>query len=110
MTRGDDQPSHADGGGSRWRAENRRLKLDNQLAIDLEQTNWTEIAILDAAEAWLHNLQASPERELSSLITILNGRFEPSGIPGDPLRTPAGLPTGRNLHTFGPNLIPGREA
>ena len=65
---------------------------------------------LASGETWLHNLRQSADRELSSLITILNGRFEPGGMSGDPLRTPAGLPTGRNLHTFDPNLIPTREA
>ena len=66
--------------------------------------------ILASGETWLHDLRQSADRELSSLVTILNGRFEPSGMSGDPLRTPAGLPTGRNLHTFDPNLIPTREA
>ena len=66
--------------------------------------------VLAPSETWLRNLQQSPERELSTLITILGGRFEPSGMSGDPLRTPAGLPTGRNLHTFDPNLLPTHEA
>ena len=66
--------------------------------------------VLAPSETWLRNLRQSPERELSSLITILGGRFEPSGMSGDPLRTPAGLPTGRNLHTFDPNLLPTHEA
>ena len=66
--------------------------------------------VLAQGETWLRNLRESPERELASLITILAGRFEPSGMSGDPLRTPAGLPTGRNLHNFDPNLIPTREA
>jgi cobaltochelatase CobN len=66
--------------------------------------------VLASGETWLRNLRESPERELSSLIAILAGRFEPSGISGDPLRTPAALPTGRNLHNFDPNLIPTHEA
>ena len=66
--------------------------------------------LLASGETWLRNLRESPERELASLITILGGRFEPSGMSGDPLRTPAGLPTGRNLHNFDPNLLPTREA
>ena len=63
-----------------------------------------------SAGAWVRNLQASPARELSSLVEILSGRYEPSGMSGDPLRTPAGLPTGRNIHDFDPNLLPTREA
>ena len=66
--------------------------------------------ILASGETWLRNLRESPERELASLIATLAGRFEPSGMSGDPLRTPAGLPTGRNLHNFDPNLIPTHEA
>jgi cobaltochelatase CobN len=67
-------------------------------------------ATMDSSETWLQNLRQSPERELSSLITILSGHFEPSGMSGDPLRTPAGLPTGRNIHDFDPNLLPTHEA
>jgi cobaltochelatase CobN len=66
--------------------------------------------VLASGGTWLRNLRESPERELASLVTILAGRFEASGMSGDPLRTPAGLPTGRNLHTFDPNLIPTHEA
>lgn len=67
-------------------------------------------ALFEQAATWLRNLQASPTRELTSLIEILNGRYEESGPSGDPLRAPATLPSGRNLHTFDPNLIPTREA
>ncbi len=67
-------------------------------------------AVLESSETWLRNLRESPERELSSLVAILAGRFEPSGMSGDPLRTPAALPTGRNIHNFDPNLLPTREA
>ncbi len=63
-----------------------------------------------SAGTWVRNLQASPARELFSLVEILSGRFEPSGMSGDPLRTPAGLPTGRDIHDFDPNLLPTREA
>ncbi len=63
-----------------------------------------------AGAVWLRNLRQSPARELESLVTILSGRFEPSGMSGDPLRTPAGLPTGRNIHDFDPNLLPTKEA
>ena len=84
--------------------EGRRPTLPDGLSADRLQT------VLGSGETWLRNLRESPERELSSLIEILEGRFEPSGMSGDPLRTPAGLPTGRNLHNFDPNLLPTREA
>jgi cobaltochelatase CobN len=66
--------------------------------------------ILASGEAWLENLRKSPEQELSNLITILDGHFQPSGMSGDPLRALAALPTGRNIHDFDPNRLPTREA
>ena len=84
--------------------EGRRHTLPGGQSADRLET------MLASGETWLRNLRESPERELASLIEILGGRFEPSGMSGDPLRTPAGLPTGRNLHNFDPNLLPTREA
>ena len=87
--------------------EGRKPALPGGISPDVK--DWLE-TVLAQGETWLRNLRESPERELASLITILAGWFEPSGMSGDPLRTPASLPTGRNLHTFDPNLIPTHEA
>jgi len=63
-----------------------------------------------AADNWLARLRQSPDLELAALPRILNGQFQPSGMSGDPLRTPEALPSGRNLHDFDPTRIPTKEA
>lgn len=62
--------------------------------------------ILDDGFTWLKNVQISPERELDMLPRVLRGEFEPSGLAGDPLRSPASLPSGRNLHQGDPATWP----
>jgi cobaltochelatase CobN len=61
---------------------------------------------IEAGRAWLDNLRASPARELDETVRVLRGEYLPSGPSGDPLRAPASLPSGRNLHDFDPSLIP----
>lgn len=63
-------------------------------------------AALSMAREWLARLRESPRRELDGLITVLAGRYLPTAPLGDPVRTPQGLPTGRNLHAFDGALIP----
>jgi Cobalamin biosynthesis protein CobN and related Mg-chelatases len=55
-------------------------------------------------------LRQSPAAELDSLIAVLNGRYIPSGVSGDPLRVGAALPTGRNLHDQDPRGFPSKAA
>ncbi len=66
--------------------------------------------LLKEAELWLANLRSSPRAELDNLITVLNGRYISSGVSGDPLRTGAALPTGRNLHDQDPRGFPSKAA
>jgi len=61
---------------------------------------------LEAGAAWLAKLRASPRLELENFMRVLRGEYQPSGPSGDPLRSPAALPSGRNLHDFDPSLIP----
>ncbi|WP_059411473.1 cobaltochelatase subunit CobN [Cupriavidus basilensis] len=63
-------------------------------------------AALAAAREWLAGLRASPRSELDGLVTVLAGRYLPTAPLGDPVRTPQGLPTGRNLHAFDGAFIP----
>lgn len=63
-------------------------------------------AALQLARQWLADLRASPRGELDGLVTVLSGRYLPTGPLGDPVRTPDGLPTGRNLHAFDGAKIP----
>lgn len=50
--------------------------------------------------------QLARDSELDSLVRALDGRFVAPAPSGDLIRTPAILPTGRNLHGFDPFRIP----
>lgn len=62
--------------------------------------------VLNEGISWLANVRASPERELATLPRVLRGEFAPSAVAGDPLRSPASLPAGRNLHQGDPATWP----
>lgn len=62
------------------------------------------------ARLWLSNLEESPSQELKSLVEVLNGRYLPTGVSGDPLRTPDAVPTGRNMHDQDPRAFPTKSA
>jgi cobaltochelatase CobN len=59
---------------------------------------------------WVAALRRSAALELDSYVRLLRGEYLESGVTGDPLRTAASLPSGRNLHDFDPALIPTRAA
>jgi cobaltochelatase CobN len=61
---------------------------------------------LRAGARWIADLRASAALELTNFVRALHGEYLPSGPSGDPLRAPAALPSGRNLHDFDPSLIP----
>ena len=61
-----------------------------------------ELATLDA--------QLAHDHEIAGLLKALDGRFVRPAPGGDLLRTPAVLPTGRNLHGFDPFRIPSAYA
>ncbi len=62
---------------------------------------------LEAARAMSElNRLLSEEHELGALVHALDGRFVRPAPSGDLIRTPAILPTGRNLHGFDPFRIP----
>ena len=62
--------------------------------------------VLEEAQQWLSHLMQSPNQELDTLISALEGRYVPTGVSGDPLRTPSALPTGRNMHDADPRWFP----
>ena len=69
----------------------------------------------DATLAVLRELAASDrhlaqDNEVAALLRALDGRYIPPAPGGDVLRTPAVLPTGRNLHGFDPFRIPSAYA
>lgn len=68
-------------------------------------------ALGEADAAWLAELATANRHladngELPALLRALDGRFVRPAPGGDLLRTPAVLPTGRNLHGFDPFRIP----
>ncbi|MCS7044206.1 MAG: cobaltochelatase subunit CobN [Bryobacterales bacterium] len=66
--------------------------------------------ILRESADWLSRLRASPRAELDNLVALLSGAHVPSGVSGDPVRTPAALPSGRNLHDQDPRGFPSKAA
>lgn len=48
----------------------------------------------------------SAQAELDALVTGLSGRYIAAGVGGDPLRSPASIPTGKNFYGFDPARIP----
>jgi magnesium chelatase subunit H len=64
-----------------------------------------DLADAAAEIARLNDLLAT-EHELPALVRALDGRFISPAPGGDLLRTPAVLPTGRNLHGFDPGRLP----
>jgi len=52
------------------------------------------------------HLQASAPAELAALLHGLAGRYVAAGPGGNPVRTPAVLPTGRNMFSYDPYRLP----
>lgn len=61
-----------------------------------------------AREVRAHLLES--DREITGLLTALNGRYVEAGPGPDPIRNPATVPTGRHLYSLNPEEIPTREA
>ncbi len=81
--------------------------IDAQWTAGLRDHAQTQLA---AGRDWLAGLRASSAAELDNYVRLLRGEYLASGSSGDPLRTPASLPSGRNLHDFDPSQIPTRAA
>lgn len=54
--------------------------------------------------------QIVKDNELGALISALNGNYTEPGPGGDPIRNPAVLPTGKNIHALDPQSIPTQAA
>lgn len=57
-----------------------------------------------------HALEESPEAELSSLTSALNGGYTAPSPGGDPIANPNTLPTGRNLYAVNAEATPSERA
>lgn len=61
-------------------------------------------------ERMMQLLHSAGADETAMLLRGLSGRFVPPGLSGDPVRTPASLPAGRNFYGFDPDKFPTRDA
>jgi cobaltochelatase CobN len=59
---------------------------------------------------WIDDLRRSPQMEREAFLAVLDGKYLPSGLLGDPIRQPDALPTGRNLHSFDAAFFPTKAA
>lgn len=50
------------------------------------------------------------DNELGALVEALDGKYTVPGPGGDPIRNPAVLPTGKNIHALDPQSIPTQAA
>merc|ERR1719460_2265289 len=50
--------------------------------------------------------QVVADNEMGALLEGLDGKFIEPGPGGDPIRNPAVLPTGKNMHALDPQAIP----
>lgn len=78
--------------------------IDSILNAALTQADDRSRSLL--AELASTNRQLGEEHEIEGILKALDGRFIRPAPGGDLLRTPAVLPTGRNLHGFDPFRIP----
>jgi len=87
-----------------------RARIEALVAHGLpaEQSHRDDFALLKELSA-LDQLMAE-DREIDGILRALDGRFLRPAPGGDLLRTPAILPTGRNLHGFDPFRIPSAYA
>ncbi|WP_342163789.1 magnesium chelatase subunit H [Methylobacterium sp. SD21] len=74
------------------------LRLSGLPATDETRAAFASLAQTDAL--------LSTDHEVAGILTALDGRFVPPVAGGDLLRSPAILPTGRNIHGFDPCRLP----
>ncbi len=74
-----------------------RAKLPREAATKLTETLEFAVAV---GERLLHN------QEIDHMIRALNVEYISPGLGGNPIRSPAVIPTGRNVYQFNPNLVP----
>ncbi len=79
-------------------AVDRVLKLSGLPRDDSHLALFTELALI--------NRQLAEDTEVSAMLHALDGGYIRPAPGGDILRTPAVLPTGRNIHGFDPFRIP----
>ena len=73
------------------------LSVESELTADEHTTRRDEI---------ISAIVASGPAEMDALIAGLSGRYIAASPSGDPIRSPASLPTGRNFYGFDPGRLP----
>ena len=82
--------------------------VDKALLAGAMPRHESTLALLRELEA--ANVLLAQENEVAGILRALEGRYIRPAPGGDVLRTPAVLPTGRNLHGFDPFRIPSAYA
>jgi magnesium chelatase subunit H len=77
-----------------------------EVAIALSGLKSTKANIQALADLAAHNALLARDHELEGILRALDGGYIRPAPGGDLVRTPAMLPTGRNLNGFDPFLIP----
>jgi len=79
------------------------MAFETEAPLPASSDDATRVAVLKAAFA-------ESALEIQQTLRALDGRYVRPGGGGDPVRTPAALPTGRNLYGVNPAEIPTRAA
>lgn len=81
-------------------------KKEIEFALAVNQVDRT----IQNVENYKRELTESPQKELSSMINALNGRYTAPSPGGDPIANPNTLPTGRNLFGINAEATPSEQA
>lgn len=81
----------------------RAIKKNALTKLDKETTKKLT-AILEFADNLARHL--GNNREIDNMISALNAEYISPGLGGNPIRSPAVIPSGRNPYQFNPDLIP----
>ena len=77
-----------------------------ELAIDAGRLKRSDATLKLVTDLFDANRMLAQDTEVDAILRALDGRFIRPAPGGDILRTPAVLPTGRNIHGFDPFRIP----
>jgi len=80
--------------------------LDDMNAAEVEQIELR--AGIELAREYYKAFQQ--QRETASVLDALEGKYIKTSVGGDPIRSPASLPTGRNMYGFDPFKVPTKAA
>ncbi|MFP4192496.1 MAG: cobaltochelatase subunit CobN, partial [Candidatus Hydrogenedentota bacterium] len=87
-------------------------RMEQRLAqeVEYERVVTTLVETLYGVKEYHEAIEASPQKELDSVVAALSGRFIAPSAGGDPISTPKSVPTGRNLYSIDPARTPSEAA